>query len=165
MTNSLRTRLWFAAGCVLLAVGCVTAIRTLNQLDRDRARWRARLQELEDLYAMEARLQYAETYREAYRRHVSDPPEPDTLSLMATLFPDARPLIRDTRIGRYGEWKRVDVELALQNASIARVFQFIETAERAKPPLRLASGILRSRPGAGHADVVLNCIRLQPVSD
>jgi len=162
MTMLVRTRLAAAICGVLFIAGMAIATRALVQLGRDRALWAQRGEELGDLPALSARLARFEALRDGVRSQAATPPEPDTAALLREAFPDAVPDIRPSRLRVDDGWTREDVELALSNASVARVFQFIETAERARPPLRLVRVEVRSRPGAGQVDAVLTLVRLVP---
>ncbi len=162
MTGS-RTNVGIAVALLVFAAGLTVALDAFSQLRRSRVLWETRRQELSELQALGASLEQAEAFRDACRAQAPASPEPETAALFRDAFPDATPEIRRTRLDRDGGWQRYDIELALSNTSVARVLQFIETAERAAPPARLERCVFRSRPGGGHADVVLNLVRLQPV--
>ncbi len=162
MTALNRTRLAAVIGGAIFIAGMTIAVRAVVQLGRDGALCDQRRQDLADLQTLGERVARFEAVRAGVRAQAAIPPEPDTTALLRETFPDVTPDVRRSRLALDGGWTREDIELALSNASVARIFQFIEAAERARPPLRLVKVDIRSRPGAGQVDAVLTLVRLLP---
>ena len=162
MTVHNRTRLAVAIGGVIFMAGMAIAVSAVVQLGRDGALWDQRRQELAELQTLGERVTRFDAVRAGVRAQAAIPPEPDTQALLREAFPDASPDVRRSRLPLDDGWTQEDIELALSNTSVARIFQFIESAERARPPLRLVKVDIRSRPGAGQVDAVLSLVRLLP---
>lgn len=162
MTQGNRNGLLVAGSGLILVVGLVMAGTAWRQLGRDADLLTRRLEELADLHVIGERLADIDEVKAALRKHVMVPPEPDTRTILRDAFPDASPDIRHTRLAVDNGWTREDVELIVSNTSVARIFQFIEAAERARPPLRLINVDLRSRPSAGQVDAAMILVRLWP---